>query len=132
MRPVYALGVFIPVAIVLELTHASPILIFSAAALGVIPTAAVMGEATEHLAAQTGPGIGGFRNVIFGNAPRTTTSTAECLVISGRCYAAARAGPATPGAAPPGPSRAPRPAGEPACHRDEPRRFPGNVGARNS
>ncbi len=34
-----------------------------------IPTAAVMGEATEHLAAQTGPGIGGFLNVTFGNAP---------------------------------------------------------------
>lgn len=28
-----------------------------------------MGEATEHLAAQTGPGIGGFLNVTFGNAP---------------------------------------------------------------
>jgi Ca2+:H+ antiporter len=35
----------------------------------VIPTAAVMGEATENLAAQTGPGVGGFLNVTFGNAP---------------------------------------------------------------
>ena len=69
MRPVYILGVFIPVAIALELAHASPVLVFSAAALGVIPTAAVMGEATEHIAAQTGPGIGGFLNVTFGNAP---------------------------------------------------------------
>ena len=69
MRPVYGLGLFIPLAIVLELVHASPVLIFGAAALGVIPTAAVMGEATEHLAAQTGPGIGGFLNVTFGNAP---------------------------------------------------------------
>src|SRR5918992_1879534 len=69
MRPVHALGVFIPVAVALELAHASPVLVFAAAALGVIPTAAVMGEATEHLAAQTGPGIGGFLNVTFGNAP---------------------------------------------------------------
>ena len=69
MRPVYGLGLFIPLAIVLELAHASPVLVFGAAALGVIPTAAVMGEATEHLAAQTGPGIGGFLNVTFGNAP---------------------------------------------------------------
>jgi Ca2+:H+ antiporter len=69
VRPVHLLGVFIPVAIVLELAHASPVLVFSAAALGVIPTAAVMGEATEHIAAQTGPGIGGFLNVTFGNAP---------------------------------------------------------------
>ena len=69
MRPVYALGIFIPVAVALELAHAAPVLIFGAAALGVIPTAAVMGEATEHIAAKTGPGIGGFLNVTFGNAP---------------------------------------------------------------
>jgi Ca2+:H+ antiporter len=35
----------------------------------VIPTAALMGRATEELAAQTGPGIGGLLNVTFGNAP---------------------------------------------------------------
>ena len=69
MRPVYFLGVFIPAAIALELAHADPLLVFGAAALGVIPTAAVMGEATEHLAAKTGPGIGGLLNVTFGNAP---------------------------------------------------------------
>jgi len=69
VRPVHYLGIFIPIAVGLELAHASPVLVFTAAALGVIPTAAVMGEATEHLAAQTGPGIGGFLNVTFGNAP---------------------------------------------------------------
>jgi Ca2+:H+ antiporter len=69
MRPVHYLAVFIPVAVALELAHASPVLIFAAAALGVIPTAAVMGEATEQIAAKTGPGIGGFLNVTFGNAP---------------------------------------------------------------
>ena len=69
MRPVYALGLFIPVALGLDLAHASPTLVFLAAALGVIPTAALMGESTEHLAAKTGPGIGGLLNVTFGNAP---------------------------------------------------------------
>jgi len=69
LRPVHYLGIFIPAAVALELAHASPVIVFSAAALGVIPTAAVMGEATEHLASQTGPGIGGFLNVTFGNAP---------------------------------------------------------------
>jgi Ca2+:H+ antiporter len=49
--------------------HAEAPLIFGAAALGVIPTAALMGRATEELAAQTGPGIGGLLNVTFGNAP---------------------------------------------------------------
>ena len=44
-------------------------MIFFASALGVIPTAALMGRATEELAARSGPGIGGFLNVTFGNAP---------------------------------------------------------------
>src|SRR6476620_9414941 len=60
---------FIPIAIVLELTHASASIIFVTSALGVIPTAALMGRATEELAARSGPGIGGFLNVTFGNAP---------------------------------------------------------------
>ena len=69
MRPVHSLGVFIPVAVALELAHADPVLVFGAAALAVIPCAAVMGEATEAIAARTGPGIGGLLNVTFGNAP---------------------------------------------------------------
>ncbi|MEA2405800.1 MAG: Ca2+:H+ antiporter [Thermoleophilaceae bacterium] len=69
MRPVYYLGAFIPVALALDLAHADPVLIFFAAALGVIPTAALMGTATEELAARAGPGIGGLLNVTFGNAP---------------------------------------------------------------
>jgi Ca2+:H+ antiporter len=69
MRPVYYLGVFFPVAVVLELVHAEPVLIFGAAAVAVIPCAAVMGESTEAIAARTGPGIGGLLNVTFGNAP---------------------------------------------------------------
>jgi len=59
----------IVIAIVLELQHADPSLIFAASALGVVPTAALMGKATEELAARSGPGIGGFLNVTFGNAP---------------------------------------------------------------
>jgi Ca2+:H+ antiporter len=47
---------------------ASPSLVFAASALGIVPTAAVMSEATEQLAARAGPGIGGLVNVTFGNA----------------------------------------------------------------
>src|SRR5918998_440964 len=68
MRPVYYLGIFIPVALGLELAHASASLLFAARALGVIPTAALMSDATEQLAARAGPGIGGLLNVTFGNA----------------------------------------------------------------
>ncbi|MBA2516652.1 MAG: cation transporter, partial [Solirubrobacterales bacterium] len=65
----YLLVPFIPIAIALELAHAEPTIIFVASALGVIPTAALMGRATEELAARSGPGIGGLLNVTFGNAP---------------------------------------------------------------
>jgi Ca2+:H+ antiporter len=65
----YLLVPFIPIAIVLELMHASATIIFVTSAAGVIPTAALMGRATEELAARSGPGIGGFLNVTFGNAP---------------------------------------------------------------
>jgi Ca2+:H+ antiporter len=65
----YLLVPFIPLAIALELAHASATLIFITSAAGVIPTAALMGRATEELAARSGPGIGGFLNVTFGNAP---------------------------------------------------------------
>jgi Ca2+:H+ antiporter len=65
----YLLVPFIPIAIALELSHASALLIFVTSALGVVPTAALMGRATEELAARSGPGIGGLLNVTFGNAP---------------------------------------------------------------
>jgi len=42
---------------------------FVLAALALIPLAWIIGEATEHAAEHTGPGIGGFLNATFGNAP---------------------------------------------------------------
>jgi Ca2+:H+ antiporter len=69
VRPVYVLGIFIPLAVALELGGASDTLIFIAAALAVVPPAALMGKATEELAAKSGPGIGGLLNVTFGNFP---------------------------------------------------------------
>jgi Ca2+:H+ antiporter len=65
----YVLVPFIPIAVLLEIVHASPSLVFASSALGVIPTAALMGRATEELAERSGPGIGGLLNVTFGNAP---------------------------------------------------------------
>lgn len=60
---------FIPIAVVLAIADVAPTLIFAVAALGIIPTAALMGRATEELAERAGPGIGGLLNVTFGNAP---------------------------------------------------------------
>ncbi|HEY8637965.1 MAG TPA: calcium/proton exchanger [Solirubrobacteraceae bacterium] len=65
----YLLVPFIPLAIALDAANATAAVVFFASALGVIPTAALMGRATEELAARSGPGIGGLLNVTFGNAP---------------------------------------------------------------
>ena len=53
----------------LDLAGASAGIVFATSALGIVPTAALMGRATEELAARSGPGIGGLLNVTFGNAP---------------------------------------------------------------
>ena len=65
----YLLVPLIPAAIALEVAHADPVFVFIAAALGIVPTAAMMGKATEELAARSGPGVGGLLNVTFGNFP---------------------------------------------------------------
>jgi Ca2+:H+ antiporter len=65
----YVLVPFIPIAVALRFADADATFVFFASALGVIPTAALMGRATEELAARSGPGIGGLLNVTFGNAP---------------------------------------------------------------
>ena len=65
----YLLVPFIAIAILLDQLNADPIIIFFSSALGVVPTAALMGRATEELAHRAGPGVGGLLNVTFGNAP---------------------------------------------------------------
>jgi Ca2+:H+ antiporter len=42
---------------------------FVIAAIALVPLAWLIGEATEHVGEHTGPGIGGFLNASFGNAP---------------------------------------------------------------
>jgi len=65
----YLLAPLIPVAVALDLAGVPATVVFAASALGIVPTAALMGRATEELAARSGPGIGGLLNVTFGNAP---------------------------------------------------------------
>ena len=49
--------------------HPDAVVEFVIAAAALIPLAWLIGEATEHAAEHTGPGIGGFLNATFGNAP---------------------------------------------------------------
>lgn len=64
----YGMLLFIPLAILGELLHWSPVVIFFAAALGVVPLAGFIGQATEMLAVYTGPKVGGLLNATLGNA----------------------------------------------------------------
>jgi Ca2+:H+ antiporter len=63
------LFVFVPVALALERGHASPPMVFFAAALAIVPIAAWIVRSTEQLAHYTGDAVGGLLNATFGNAP---------------------------------------------------------------
>jgi len=67
-RMLLLLLVFVPLAALGEWLHWGPLAIFAFACLAIIPLAGLMGEATEHLAARLGAGVGAFLNATFGNA----------------------------------------------------------------
>src|SRR5256884_928579 len=69
-RILWALLALAPVTILIDyLTHADKVVLFLLSCAALIPLAWLIGEATEHAASHTGPGIGGFLNATFGNAP---------------------------------------------------------------
>lgn len=68
LNKLYLLLGLVPLALVLEWSHADPLLIFITSALAIIPLAGLMGEATENLAHHVGAGLGGLLNASFGNA----------------------------------------------------------------
>jgi Ca2+:H+ antiporter len=69
-RVLWAALVLGPLTIALDaLASLSDTLLFSLSALSLVPLAWVIGEATERAAHHVGPGIGGFLNATFGNAP---------------------------------------------------------------
>lgn len=60
---------FVPIALTLGFTGwVSPLAIFVLAALGIVPLAGVLGEATEDLASHLGQGLGALLNATMGNA----------------------------------------------------------------
>lgn len=68
MKYLRYLLVFVPLAVVAELLHWNPLLIFIFSCVALIPLAGLLGEATEELAIHTGPKIGGLLNATLGNA----------------------------------------------------------------
>jgi Ca2+:H+ antiporter len=69
-RALLALLALGPLVVVLDwLGAASKLTVFVLAAAALIPLAWLIGEATDNAAYYTGPGVGGFLNATFGNAP---------------------------------------------------------------
>lgn len=66
--PLYWLLVFAPATAILETYGAGPVWVLASASLAIIPLAGLIGEATEALAAHTGPRLGGLLNATLGNA----------------------------------------------------------------
>lgn len=66
--PFILLVLALPLAILAEVGQWSPIWVFILSAVGVVPMAHYIGQATEALAVYTGPQIGGLLNATLGNA----------------------------------------------------------------
>ena len=59
---------FIPVSLAAHFLGWSDLIVFTTAALAIIPLAGWMGTATEEIAVVVGPSLGGLMNATFGNA----------------------------------------------------------------
>lgn len=67
-NPIQWLLIALPLALAAELGGWGELWIFGLSAVGVIPLAGMIGQATESLAFYTGPKIGGLLNATLGNA----------------------------------------------------------------
>ena len=78
-----------PLVVVLDrLDAVGELTLFVLAAAALIPLSWLIGEATDNLACHTGPGIGGFLNATFGNAPELIIAI---IAVSGGLTAIVRA-----------------------------------------
>ncbi len=67
-NPLTIFLVAIPLAVIAEIANFGPAWVFGLSAIGVIPLAGYIGQATEALAVYTGPKVGGLLNATLGNA----------------------------------------------------------------
>ena len=65
---IYALLIFVPLAIMAEFAEAPEYAIFFLACLAILPLAGLLGDATEQVALHTNDTLGGLLNATFGNA----------------------------------------------------------------
>jgi len=69
VRYLNLLLVFIPITLAARYLNAGDAWIFVGACLAIVPLAVIIGDATEQIAAYTGPKIGGLLNATMGNIP---------------------------------------------------------------
>jgi Ca2+:H+ antiporter len=67
-NPLSVLLLALPLTLMAELLRWSPVAVFILAAVGIIPLASFIGQATEDLAAHTEPRLGALLNATLGNA----------------------------------------------------------------
>lgn len=67
-HPLHVLFLAFPFAVLAEILGWGAGWVFGISALGVIPFAGLIGDATENISARTGPKIGGLLNATLGNA----------------------------------------------------------------
>jgi len=67
MKYLMVLLIFVPLAVVAELMHAPPLVIFALSAAAIVPLSGILGHATEELAGHTGSTVGGLINATLGN-----------------------------------------------------------------
>jgi Ca2+:H+ antiporter len=68
VRYINALLIFVPISIVAALLNWDARVVFMCSALGIVPLAWLLGEATEGLTVHTGPRAGALLNATLGNA----------------------------------------------------------------
>src|SRR6202162_3551837 len=75
MRILYALLVFVPIAIVAGNAGAPPIAVFALSALAIIPLSGIMSAATEAVAEHSSPALGGVLSATMGNMAELIIAT---------------------------------------------------------
>ena len=75
MKFLYALLVFVPIAILARLLGAPPIAVFILSAAAIVPLSGILGAATEAVAEHTSPAIGGVLSAMMGNLAELIIAT---------------------------------------------------------
>ena len=75
MKFLYALLVFVPIAILARLFGAPPIAVFILSAAAIVPLSGILGAATEAVAEHTSPAIGGVLSATMGNLAELIIAT---------------------------------------------------------